>query len=121
MFFHRPETTRQAYIRILSKHCSGIKPLPQEDQDAALLSELTWSGEYLQGDFVFDEASKTTKAVSVRRVMPQGRLLLEQLKLAESEASLTGKMKRCGLILLGFVLGIIATLIAEYLKKRLGL
>lgn len=121
MLFHKTETARQAYIRILSKHCASIGTPSQDDRDTALLSELTWSGEYLQGDFVWDAESKSAKPVSVRRVMPQGRLLLEQLKIAESEASITGKMKRWSLVLFGVVLGIVGTLIAEYLKKRLGL
>jgi hypothetical protein len=110
-FFCKKETTRQVYIRVLSEHASNIDTLPLDVRDDVIRSEL-WRGEYLDGVVIMrSDNSDLPKTVSIRHVLPQGRLLLEQLKREEVADSFKGKMGRIGDLMIGFILGIVSAVV----------
>lgn len=123
MSFHKKETARQAYIRLLSKYASTSRfdLLHDEERDIVLSSELVY-GQYLGG---FEASDITDAAFGIRAtgptILPQGRLLLEQLKREESESSFCGRLLKWSVPAFTFFMGIVSGVLIEYAKKRLGL
>jgi len=121
MRWKRPETARRAYIRLLSERAGIQESAAPEDRDSALYSELIDAG-YLRG-VPFRDAAKggMTTGVTVTEITLKGRLFLQQLKSEERRQSLLGRLKKVGLLIGGYLLGIFSPALTYLVKALLHL
>jgi hypothetical protein len=121
MKWKRAESPRQAYIRLLSERAKIQESAAQEERDSVLYSELI-DADYLRG-VPFRDAAKggMTTGVTVTEITLKGRLFLQQLKSRERQQSLFGRLKKLGLLIGGYLLGIFSPALTDLVKSLLHL
>ena len=109
---HKPkETSRQAYIRILSD------PVREPSQDDLSLTCELIEADLLDGTLVRDEKGGfVTANVFGSRV--SGRLFLEKLTREEVESTLLSKSLRIVSSFWGFIAGVLSSLIVMYIENK---
>lgn len=113
------QTARQVYITMLRQRCQAIDAQSDEERAHWLWAELIKAG-HLQGVIRSNQVGAPTgNAISGPTV--QGRLFLQELEEKEKAESLRGKFIKFGIPVLTFFGGIIAPVLADWLKKKLGL
>lgn len=110
----KSESHRRAYIRLLRETAEGTALDSDSERDAVLSGELI-SGGYLEGSVVRDESGSVVGS-NTTGITVSGRLFLQQLQKEERDESKLGRLKKYGLIVFGFIMGIIAHLIPDLVK-----
>ena len=111
------ESFRKSYIRLLKERADFPDSLTPAQRDVVLYSELI-KAEYLDGD-VGENGSGFPVRASIFGIKTKGRLFLQQLEKEERDESTFGRLKKYGLIVFGFIMGIVATLIPDLVKSLL--
>ncbi len=121
MRWKRIETARRAYIRLLSERAKIQESAAGEERDSVLYSELI-DADYLRG-VPFRDAAKggMTTGVTVTEITLKGRLFLQQLKSEERQHSLWGRLKKIGLLVGGYLLGVFSPALTDLAKLLLHL
>jgi hypothetical protein len=104
---YKRETDRQAYIRILKMIDCKIEEKHPGNRDISLTAELIAAG-HLKGITRPNEIGTPT-ANAVTGIGLSGRLLLQELKKAEMNESIWGRLRQAGDLIIGFLLGIAGT------------
>ena len=110
----KSETHREAYIRILQETADGTAVGSDSEREAILSGELIL-GDYLEGSVVRD-ANGCVAGSATTGITVAGRLFLQHLQKEEREESKFGRLKKYGLVVFGFIMGIIANLIPDLMK-----
>jgi len=113
-WFHKKETARRAYIKLLRERVEALDSLPPDSRQTILYAELI-AGEYLSGVTRTDENGLPNGNV-IKGLTVKGRLFLQELEAKEDERSSLGRAKKFGLIAFGFLMGIVAQILPDLLK-----
>ena len=115
----KPETSRQAYIRVLKEVVDGTGSDSDSQSEAILHGELIL-GNYLDGNVIRDSGGSVVSS-STFGITVEGRRFLQQLQKEESDESNFGRLKKLGLFASGIIVGVFADLAVELLKPLVHL
>src|SRR5438552_850953 len=110
------QKARARYIRLLERSAKNADV--EDTPDGAFSSELIEEG-YLRGRAGPDQHGVLTRAV-VTGITVKGRLFLETLKQQERESSWWSRAKKFGLLLIGFIFGILSHVLPDLFKALWG-
>jgi hypothetical protein len=114
-WFHKEDAARRAYIELLRERVNALDTLPSDRQKSMLYAELIAAG-YLDGDTHTDQYGVPDGNVIIG-VTVKGRLFLQELEAREREQSWRGRVKKLGLVIFGFVVGIVSHVLPDFLKS----
>ncbi len=99
------DTARRAYIELLRERVSALDSLQPDRRKSVLYAELI-AADYLSGVTQTDQNGFPSGNV-IQGITVKGRLFLQELEERERQRSWLGRAKKLGLIVFGFLMGII--------------
>ena len=110
-------TARQVYIRMLRHRVDGIDSASPEQREHILWADLI-AGGYLNGvTRPGPDGIPTGNVITGPTV--KGRLFLQELETLESNESFRAKLLKYGVPVTTFFLGIVSSVLIDWLKKKL--
>jgi hypothetical protein len=115
---HR-ETGRQAYIRLLRGRVDATDGLPPDEREHVLWADLIAAG-YLDGlTQTGSDGSPTSNVIQGATVT--GRLFLQDLEALEEAQTWRARTARYGIPVATFFVGILSSVLIDWLRKALDL
>jgi len=111
-------TARQIYIAMLRNRCQSIDTMPPAERETWLWAELIKAG-YLKGITQTNQEGLPSGNI-IEGPTVEGRLFLQELEVEEEKDSFRSKALRYGIPAVTFIGGILASILIDWLKKKLG-